>query len=107
MKTRAIAAALTIFGLVAASGPAAALNWVGVGMVKIPIRAYASPAAPMIGSVHGGSYLDLTGQCTRFLDMQTIAYMSPLRQRLIVMTRWCEVSAPVHGWVFGGLMKPW
>ena len=106
-KARASAAVLAIVGLAAVVSPAAALEWVGVGMTNIPIRAYASAAAPVVGTVKGGAYLELTGQCTRYLDLKDIAYKSPLSQRLIVTTRWCEVSGPAHGWVFGGFMKPW
>lgn len=104
-KARAIAAGLALGGLVAA-GPAAAMNWVAVGMPHIPIRAYSSPAAPVVATIAGGSYLVLTGRCTGSLDMRQISYMSPLRQRFIVATRWCEVAGPAHGWVFGGFMKP-
>ena len=107
IKSKAMAALLAISCLVAAGGPAAALNWVGVGMAVIPIRAYASPAAPVVGIIKGGSYLELTGQCTHYLDLKDIAFRSALRQRMIVATRWCEVSGPAHGWVFGGFMKPW
>ena len=73
MNARLMTAALAFLGLVAAAGPAAARNWVGVGMVHIPIRAYASPAAPVTGLVNGGSSLQLTGQCTGFLDHNAIA----------------------------------
>ncbi len=106
MNKKVIAAALAILGLAAATNPAAARNWVGVGMVHIPIRAYASPAAPVTGVIDGGSSLQLTGQCTGFLDLNAIAYMSPFRQRLVLTGRWCEVSGPAHGWVFSGFMKP-
>ncbi len=107
MKARARVALLAILGLAVTAGPAAAREWVATGLVHIPIRAYASPAAPDVGVVPGGNYLQLTGQCTGFLDLNQISYMSSLHQRLIVMSRWCEVSAPVHGWVFGGFMHPW
>ncbi len=107
MPKKTIAALLAIFGLAVAASPAAALNWVGVGMPQIPIRAYASPAAPLVGTIKGGSYLELTGQCTGYLDLKDIAYKSPFRQRLIVATRWCEVSGPAHGWIMGTFMKPW
>ena len=103
-----MAALLAIFGLAAAAGPAAARNWVASGgWARVPVRAYASAAAPLVGTVRGGDRLDLTGQCTRDLDLKDIAYMSRFRQRLIVATRWCELAGPVHGWVFGGFMKPW
>jgi hypothetical protein len=107
MKAKAVTALLAVLGLAAAAGPAAALDWVGVGMAHIPIRAYASAAAPVVGTIKGGSFLALTGQCTRHLDLEDIAYKSAFRQRLIVASRWCEVSGPAHGWVFGGFMKPW
>ena len=71
------------------------------------MRTYASAAAPLAGTVRGGDRLELTGRCTRDLDLKAIAYMSGLRQRLIVSTRWCELAGPVHGWIFGGFMKPW
>ena len=97
-RTAGVAALLAIFGLAAAVSPAMALNWVGVGMSRIPIRAYASAAAPVVGTVRGGSYLQLTGQCTRHLDLKDIAYMSAGHQRLILAGRWCEVSGrPMAG----------
>ena len=102
-----IAALIAVCGLAAAAGPAAARDWVATGWAKVPVRAYASAAAPLVGTVNGGDKLDLTGQCTRDLDLKAIAYMSGLRQRLIVSTRWCELAGPVHGWVFGGFIKPW
>ena len=106
-KARTMAAVLAIFGLAAAAGPAMARNWVATGWARVPVRAYASAAAPTVGTVRGGDRLDMTGQCTRDLDLNTIAYMSGFRQRLIVSTRWCELAGPVHGWVFGGFIKPW
>ena len=106
MNARLMTAALALLGLVVAAGPTAARNWVGVGMVHIPIRAYASPAAPVTGVIDGGSSLELTGQCTGFLDLNAIAYMSAVRQKMILTGRWCEVSGPAHGWVFSGFMKP-
>ena len=77
-----------------------------MGLLRIPIRAYPAAAAPVVASIAGGSYLSLTGRCAGSLDMSQISYMSPLRQRLIVTTRWCEVADPTQGWVFGGFMKP-
>jgi hypothetical protein len=107
MNRKAFAVGLALLGLVAAAAPAAARNWVAVGMVHIPIRAYATPAAPQVGVIRGGSSLDLTGQCTGFLDLNTIAYMSGFRQKLVLRGRWCEVASPAHGWIFSGFMRPW
>ena len=41
-----------------------------------------------------------------YLDLRQISYMSGFRQKLIVSTRWCELAGPVHGWLYGGFMKP-
>jgi uncharacterized protein YraI len=106
MKAGSMAALLAIVGLAVAAGPAMARNWVAVGMVHIPVRAYASAAAPVVEVLPGGSNINLTGQCTRSLDLRQISYMSGFRQRLIVASRWCEIAGPVHGWLFGGFMKP-
>ena len=106
MKAGSMAAFLAILGLAVAAGPAMARNWVAVGMVHIPVRAYASPAAPVVDVLAGGSSLNLTGQCTHYLDLRQISYMSGFRQKLIVSTRWCELAGPVHGWLYGGFMKP-
>ncbi len=100
------AAMLAAAGVVATAGSADARNWVAVGWVEIPVRAYPSTAAPVVTTINGGSRLSLTGQCTRELDLGTIAYMRPVQQRALVSTRWCELSGPAHGWVFGGFMKP-
>ncbi len=105
-NTRYLAAFVAAFGWVAVAGPASARDWVTTGWVHVPVRAYASAAAPVVDQIPGGDRVDLTGQCTRDLDLAVIAYMHPGRQRAIVKTRWCELAGPVHGWIFGGFLKP-
>ncbi len=98
--------AAAAIGMVMLAGSASARDWVAVGLVHIPVRAYPSAAAPLVDTIAGGSALYLTGQCTRELDLSAITYMNPLQQRALVSSRWCELSGPVHGWIFGGFMKP-
>jgi hypothetical protein len=97
----AIAALLAV----CVAGSADARDWVAVGMKKIPVREYASAAAPVVDMIDGGSYLNLTGKCTRELDLDIIAYMHAFQQKALVSTRWCELAGP-RGWIFGGFMKP-
>jgi hypothetical protein len=105
-STRVRFAAAFLVSLAAFAGTAGARDWIATGWVKIPARAYPSAAAPLAGTVDGGSYLELTGECTRDLDLSQISYMSGWHQRALVSTRWCELSGPTHGWIFGGFMKP-
>jgi uncharacterized protein YraI len=104
VRLAALAAAFASFAMLATG--ADARDWVVVGMKKIPVREYPSAAAPVVETIPGGAYINLTGKCTRDLDLNQISYMHALRQRWLVKSRWCELGGSPHGWVFGGFMKP-
>ena len=106
-STTARVAALFLTGLIVSAVSAEARDWVTTGWKEIPVREYPAAAAPLVGTVKGGVYPDLTGKCTRELNLQQIGYMDGLHQRLLVNSRWCEIATPAHGWIFGGFLKPW
>lgn len=117
---RNLAVALALSSAVgAAAGKAEASTFFGWQVDNVPwgdtlnVRKFPANYSQKQAAYPNGTPLQMTGSCTKGLDLDDVAHLSPWQQAQAVRYRWCEVWHDptqtgdwVTGWVYGRYISP-
>ena len=119
IKIAAIAVALSLAGLGAATLPGAASTFESWQVAHVDwndtlnVRKYPAPFSAKQAAYPNGTVLSLTGRCTGGMNLKDISWKDKWDKASAVRFRWCEVWHDpardgnfVTGWVYGKYIRP-
>jgi hypothetical protein len=121
MKSTAkvLAAALALSSAVIQAGTADATVFAAWQVTNVSwgdtlnVRKYPASYSQKQAAYPNGTVLQMTGRCTKGLNLHDISHWSPWQQVQAVRYRWCEIWHDpardgnfVTGWVYGRYIKP-